>query len=169
FNTGRRAAGVLGYQDAWLDPIPEAALESFAGTGNPFSIGALTEGDHVVDVGAGSGLDSLIAGTMVGPNGHVIGVDMTDAMLGKARSASTQMGLDHVEFRRGYIERLPVPDGWADTVISNGVINLSPDKSLVLQEIHRVLRPGGRMYIGDILVEQEVPDDARGNIDLWTS
>lgn len=169
FNTGRKAAGVLDYQDSWIEGIPEAVLDSFAGTGNPFNTGEIVPGDHVVDVGSGAGVDSLIAATMVGRSGQVIGVDMTDAMLRKARSAAVDMELTQVEFRQGYIEQLPIPDNWADVVISNGVVNLSPDKSLVLREMSRVLRPGGTMLVADILVEKEVPEEARGNLDLWTN
>ena len=169
FNTGRKAARVLGYDDAWLEGIPDDAIESFAGTGNPLGLGEISKGDHVVDVGSGSGLDSLIAARMTGPHGRVVGVDMTEAMLNKATAGAERMGLDQVEFREGYAEALPLPNDWADVVISNGVLNLSPDKSRVLAEFHRVLRPGGRVHIGDILVERPVPDDARGDIDLWTN
>ncbi len=168
FHTGRPLAGILGYDDTWLDGIPESAIGSFAGTGNPFSLGQLKPGDRVVDVGSGAGIDSLIAAKMVGPNGRVVGVDMTPAMLAKARQAGQEAGLDNVEFREGFGESLPVLDGWADVVISNGVLNLMPDKSAALAEMARVLKPGGRLQIADILVEKAVPDGAKANIDLWT-
>ena len=168
FHTGRRLAGLLGYTEAWLVGIPEGAIESFAGTGNPFSLGELHPGDHVVDVGAGAGIDSLIAAKMVGATGQVIGVDMTPEMLGKAQQNARAAGLTNVEFQVGYGEALPVPDEWADVVISNGVLNLMPDKSGGLREMARVLKPGGRLQIGDIIVQKAVPEDAKRDIDLWT-
>jgi SAM-dependent methyltransferase len=168
FHTGRPLARLLGYPDEWLDKIPELSIESFAGTGNPFSLGELKPGDRIIDVGSGAGIDSLIAARMVAPNGEVIGIDMTPAMLEKASRASEESGLQNVEFRMGYAETLPIEDGWADVIISNGVLNLMPDKQAALKEMARVLKPGGRIQIGDILVQKEVPEDARGEIDLWT-
>ena len=135
--------------------------------GNPFSLGALRPGEHVLDVGSGAGLDCLIAARMVGVDGHVIGVEMTAAMIEKGRAAADTMGIDQVEFREGYMESLPVPDAWADVVISNGCINLAPDKSLVLNEMFRVLRPGGRLQVADVTVLKPVPSEAKGDIDLW--
>ena len=119
-------------------------------------------------MGSGSGTDSLIASQMVGPRGRVIGVDMTSAMLEKARQGAQETGAGNVEFKHGYIEDLPVEDGWADLVISNGVLNLSPDKARVFSDMYRVLRPGGRLQIADILVEIPVPEEAKANIELWT-
>jgi len=168
FHTGRRLARLVGYADEWLEGIPEKSIESFAGTGNPFSLGKILLGERVVDVGCGAGIDSLIAAKMVRPNGQVIGVDMTPAMLDKARSAAVEAGMGNVEFRHGYAESLPVPDGWADIVISNGVLNLMPDKSAALREMVRVLKPTGRLQIGDILVQKPVPESAKRKIDLWT-
>jgi len=168
FLVGRPLAAVLGYQEAWLAGIPEPTIASFAGTGNPFSVGALQPGEHVVDVGCGGGIDSLVATKMVGPSGRVIGVDMTPAMLEKARTSGAAAGLDNVEFRKGFGESLPVEDGWADVVISNGVLNLMPDKNAALQEMARVLKPGGRLQIGDILVQKAVPQSAKEDIALWT-
>jgi arsenite methyltransferase len=168
FFVGRPLARLLGYDDAWLDGVPEATIASFAGTGNPFSLGALAPGERVVDVGSGGGIDSLIAARMVGPSGRVIGVDMTPAMLDKARSSAVAAGMTNVEFREGFGESLPVEDGWADVVISNGVLNLMPDKDAALREMARVLKPGGRLQIGDILVQKPVPQSAKEDIALWT-
>ncbi len=168
FHTGWPLARMLGYPEEWVAALPAAAVESFAGTGNPFSLGEIQPGEQVVDVGSGAGFDSLIAARLVGPEGRVIGVDMTPAMRHKARAAAAEAGLGQVEFRDGYAESLPVPDAWADVVISNGVLNLCPDKFAVFQELCRVLRPGGRLQIGDILVQREVPQDAKDDIDLWT-
>lgn len=131
-------------------------------------MGELRPGERAVDVGCGAGIDSLIAGKMVGPEGRVIGVDMTQVMLEKARVAADEAGLENVEFHQSYAEELPVPDGWADVVISNGVLNLMPDKPSVLGEMFRALKPGGRLQIGDILVQKPVPEGAKRKIDLWT-
>jgi len=168
FHTGRPLANMLGYDEGWLEGLPAGSIASFAGTGNPFRIGLLRPGERVVDVGSGAGIDSLIAAKMVGPDGHVIGVDMTPAMLERARRSANEAALGHVEFHAGLAESLPVPDGWADVVISNGVLNLLPDKLAALQEMARVLKPAGRLQIGDILVQQAVPADAKQQIDLWT-
>ena len=148
--------------------MPEDSISSFAGTGNPFSLGVLQAGERVVDIGSGGGIDSLIAAGMVGEDGHVVGVDMTAAMLEKARAAAAVAGRDNVEFRQGFGEALPVSDAWADVVISNGVLNLMPDKAAALSEMSRVLKPGGRLQIGDILVQTAVPEDAKQHIELWT-
>jgi arsenite methyltransferase len=168
FHTGRPLARMLEYADEWLEGIPETSIESFAGTGNPFSLGELRPGERVVDLGSGAGIDSLIAAKMVGSEGRVIGVDMTSVMLQKARQAAKEAGLTNVEFREGYAEALPVDDGWADVVISNGVLNLVPDKAAALEEMARVLGPNGRLQIGDILVQKAVPESAKRKIDLWT-
>jgi arsenite methyltransferase len=167
FHTGRPLARLLGYEDAWLDGIPEPTIASLAGTGNPFSLGVLAMGEHVVDVGCGAGIDTLIASRMVGAEGHAIGVDMTPAMLAKARRSAVEMGVANVEFHEGIAESLPVPGEWADVVISNGVMNLFPDKVAGLREMARVLRPAGRLQIGDILVQKPIGDGAKRNIDLW--
>jgi arsenite methyltransferase len=168
FHTGRKLAGLLGYQEQWLEGIPERAIESFAGTGSPFSLGELQPGENVVDIGSGAGLDSLIAARMVGPQGRVIGIDMTPAMLEKARQAASAADLDNITFRQGYGEALPIEDDWADVIISNGVLNLMPDKITGLQEMARVLKPKGRLQIGDILVQKEVPLSAKQDIELWS-
>ena len=168
FHTGRPLTKIVGYKDEWLQGVSESAVESFAGTGNPFAMGALVSGEKVVDIGSGGGIDSLIAARMVGPDGQVAGIDMTPAMLEKARATAAESGIENIEFREGYMEKIPVPDGWADVVISNGVLNLTPDKRKTLSEMYRVLRPGGRLQIGDILVNREVPEEAKRRIDLWT-
>jgi SAM-dependent methyltransferase len=168
FHTGRKLAKIVGYADEWIDALPEGAVESMAGTGNPFSAGALRPGENVVDAGSGAGADSLIAARMVGPAGRVIGVDMTPEMLAKARRNAEQAGLANVEFREGYLEALPVPDHWADVVISNGVLNLVPSKEQALAEMYRVLKPGGRLQIADIALQKPVPEDATSDVSLWT-
>jgi SAM-dependent methyltransferase len=168
FHTGRPLAERLGYEEEWLDRVPPSALASFAGTGNPFAAGIIHEGAHVVDVACGAGLDSLIAAHMVGGSGRVVGVDMTEAMLDRASEAAEVAGVANVDFRLGLAEELPVSDGWADTVISNGALNLVPNKLDALSEMARVLRPGGMLQIGDIAVERPVPSDAKADIDLWT-
>jgi SAM-dependent methyltransferase len=168
FHTGRPLTYLLGYKEEWLAGIPESSIESFAGTGNPFSLGELQPGEQVVDVGCGAGIDTLIAAKMVGSKGRVIGVDMTPAMLNKARHAAAESGCENVQFRQGYGEALPVPDGWADVIISNGVLNLMPDKAAGLGEMARALKENGRLQIGDILVQKAVPASAKRKIDLWT-
>ena len=168
FHTGRPLAEMLGYTAAMLEPLPAENLSSFAGTGNPFLFGDLQPGEKVVDVGCGAGTDTLIAAMQVGPRGAVIGVDMTPEMRERAAAGAKALGLEQVEIRAGYAEELPVPDGWADVVISNGVVNLCPDKQQVFRELVRVLRPGGRIQIGDILVHRDVPQDARDDIALWS-
>lgn len=169
FHTGRFLANRLGYDDALVSALPDAAVESFAGVANPFSLRPLATGERVVDVGSGAGFDSFIAAHQVGSSGKVVGVDMTDEMLSKARATATMLGFDHVAFRQGLAESLPVDDGWADVVISNGVINLCADKRAVFADIHRVLRPGGRLQFADIANGQPVPEAAINNIDLWTA
>ncbi|MEM7028645.1 MAG: methyltransferase domain-containing protein [Chloroflexota bacterium] len=169
FHTGRPLlTNILSYDNAWLDAIADEAIDSAAGTGNPFREHPLLPGDNVVDVGCGAGIDSLIAADMVGPRGKVIGVDMTPAMLAKAQTAAEKMQVENVSFRQGFAESLPVLGQWADVVISNGVLNLFPDKEAGLAEMARVLKPNGRLQIADILVQKPVPEAAKDNIDLWT-
>ena len=158
----------VGYDESLMSGIPELSIESFAGTGNPFSLGPIAAGEHVVDVGSGAGIDRVIAALKVGPDGAVIGVDMTPAMVDKARRSAEGAGITNVEFRQGYAESLPVSDGWADVVISNGALNLVPDKVAVLRELNRALKPGARLQIADIVVHRAVPDEAKTDIDLWT-
>lgn len=168
FHTGRPLTRIVEYRDEWLEGVPENVISCFAGTGNPFLVAELHPGERVVDLGCGAGIDTFIAARQVGPEGQVLGIDMTQEMLAQARSAREQSGLTNTEFREGHLEEIPVGDGWADVVISNGAINLSPDKKRVYSEINRVLTPGGRMQIADILVQKPVSQEAKERIDLWT-
>jgi arsenite methyltransferase len=168
FHTGRALAKIVQYREEWLAAVPEEVLASFAGTGNPFSMGEMKPGEKVVDLGCGAGIDSFIAASQVGPTGAVLGMDMTPEMLAKGRAAAAKARLPQLEFRQGYLEQIPLPDGWADVVISNGVVNLCPDKEAAFREIYRVLKPGGRIQIGDILVSKPVSASAKLKIDLWT-
>jgi len=169
FHTGRELARRLGYDEAFVKSLPDEAVESFAGVANPFALRNLAKGERVVDVGSGGGFDSFVAADQVGPTGKVIGVDMTEEMLTKSRSTAAKLGLANVEFREGLAEDLPVESGWADVVISNGVINLCAEKKAVFSEIFRVLRPGGRLQFADIANGKSVPETAMQNIDLWTA
>jgi len=167
FPTGRTWAQALDYPPE-LEHVPESAVESFAGLSNPWQLGRLAVGEHVLDVGSGSGTDSLIAAQMVGPEGRVVGVDMTTKMLEKARASAAELGVSNVEFVEGEAERLPFEAESFDVVISNGVIDLIPDKDAVYAEIFRVLKPGGRIQIGDVTIQRPVSEESKGNIDLWT-
>jgi arsenite methyltransferase len=167
FPTGRHWAEDLGYPPE-LANVPEASVESFAGVANHFVLGGIAEGATVLDLGCGAGTDLLIAAQMVGPAGRAIGIDMTPTMLERARRSAEQMGLDNVELYEGLIESLPLEDESVDVVISNGVIDLVPDKDAVFTEIDRVLKPGGRLQIADVIIHKEVSEDARKRIDLWT-
>jgi arsenite methyltransferase len=168
FHTGRPLAARLGYDPAIVDALPDRAVESFAGVGNPFSLRTIEPGERVVDVGSGAGFDSFVAAHQVGPDGTVVGIDMTVEMLAKATDTAGLLGLSHVEFRHGLAEDLPVDNAWADVVISNGVINLCADKRAVFDEIHRVLRPGGALQFADIANGRPVPIEAMRDVDLWT-
>ena len=168
FHTGRPLAARLGYDDAIVDSLPDRAVESFAGVANPFSLRRLEPGERVIDVGSGAGFDAFVAARLVGPGGAVVGVDMTPEMLKKSSESADALGAHNVEFRDGLAEAMPVEDGWADVVISNGVINLCPDKQRVFAEIHRVLKPGGRLQFADIANGRPVPPEALRDIDLWT-
>jgi SAM-dependent methyltransferase len=167
FPTGRSWAEDLDYP-AELANVPDQAVGSFAGVANPFSLGRLQPGERVLDLGSGAGTDSLVAAQMVGEEGSVTGIDMTEAMLKKARSAAAEMGMTNVEFVEGEAEKLPFPDESFDVVISNGVIDLIPDKDAVFAELHRVLVPGGRIQVADVTIQNPVSAEGRRNIDLWT-
>jgi SAM-dependent methyltransferase len=168
FPTGRSWAAELGYPEPELSRVPDASVESFAGVANHWLLGRLEPGSVVLDLGCGAGTDLLIAAQMVGADGHVIGVDMTTAMLDRTRASAAEMGLGNVELHEALIESLPLEDGLVDVMISNGVIDLVPDKEAVFDEIDRVLRPGGRLQIADVVIHHEVSEDARKRIDLWT-
>jgi arsenite methyltransferase len=168
FPTGRAWAQELGYPEPELARVPDASVESFAGVANHWVLGRIDPGAVVLDLGCGAGTDLLIAAQMTGPSGRVIGVDMTAAMLRQVRASAEDMGLDNVDTHESLIESLPLEDASVDVVISNGVIDLVPDKDAVLDEIDRVLRPGGRLQVADVVIHHEVSEDARKRIDLWT-
>ena len=168
FHTGRPLAARLGYPDDVVDALPDRAVESFAGVGNPFSLRPLHDGERLVDLGSGGGFDCFVAAQAVGAQGAVVGVDMTPEMLAKSRSTAEELGLDNLEFREGLLEAVPVEDGWADVVISNGVIHLCADKAAVFAEAYRVLRPGGALQFADIANGKPLPEAAVCEIDLWT-
>ena len=169
FHTGRRLAQRLGYDPAVVDSMPDAAVESFAGVANPFSLRSLEQGEKVVDAGSGGGFDCFVAAHQTGPQGQIAGIDMLPEMLEKSRTSAEIMGLKNVQFREGLLEEIPLEDAWADVVISNGVINLCADKKRVFAELRRLLRPGGWLQFGDIANGKPVPDSAVRNIDLWTA
>jgi arsenite methyltransferase len=168
FPTGRAWARELGYPEPELSRVPEATVASFAGVANHWTLGRIEPGTVVLDLGCGAGTDLLIAAQMTGPAGRAVGVDMTPSMLERARASARDMGLSNVELHESLIETLPMPDASVDVVISNGVIDLVPDKNVVFDEIDRVLRPGGRLQIADVVIHHEVSEDARARIDLWT-
>lgn len=161
------AAGVLGYDADELAQLPAFVTAAFAGVGNPFQMRPLAAGDVVIDLGSGAGMDCLLAGRRVGEGGRVVGFDMTDAMLERARAGAEAAGLKQVEFRKSDIGGLPFDDDSADVAISNGVINLSPDKAKVFAELYRVVRPGGRIQFADIVIDQDLSEAARNDIELW--
>jgi arsenite methyltransferase len=167
FPTGRAWAEDLDYPPE-LANVPDTAADSFAGVANPFALGRLEAGERVVDLGCGAGTDSLVAAQMVGQNGHVTSIDMTPEMLEKARAATAELGMTNVDFLEGEIERLPLANESVDVVISNGVIDLVPDKDAVFAEIFRVLRPGGRMQVADVTIQNPVSEEGRRDVDLWT-
>jgi len=167
FPTGRAWALDLGYPEDLLARVPEASCESFAGVANPFSMGALQPGEDVLDVGSGAGMDSLVAAQMVGASGSVTGIDMTPEMVVKARGSVAEMGLGNVTIVEGSAEHLPFDDACFDVVISNGVIDLIPDKDAVFSEITRVLRPGGRIQLADVTIQNPVSEESKRDIDLW--
>jgi SAM-dependent methyltransferase len=168
FHTGYHLAAILGYPQTWVESLPPGAVISMAGTGNPFALGDIRSGERVVDCGSGAGADALIAARLTGPTGSVIGVDMTAEMLATARANAAEARLTNVEFREGLLEALPVETAWADVVISNGVLNLVPDKAAALAEMHRVLAPGGRLQAVDIVLERAVSVGSKQDVSLWT-
>jgi arsenite methyltransferase len=168
FPTGRSWAQELGYPEPELSRVPDATVESFAGVANHWLLGRIDPGSVVLDLGCGAGTDLLIAAQMTGLTGRVIGVDMTASMLDRARASAEEMGLSNVELHEALIEAVPIGDASVDVVISNGVIDLLPDKDAVFHEIDRVLRPGGRLQLADVVIHHEVSEDARKRIDLWT-
>ena len=168
FPTGREWAQDLGYPQPELSLVPDATVASFAGVANPFTLGRIEPGATVLDLGCGAGTDLLIAAQMSGPEGRAIGVDMTASMVARAHASASEMDLENVELHESLIESVPVADGSVDVVISNGVIDLVPDKPAVFAEIDRVLKPGGRLQLADVVIHTEVSEDARDRIDLWT-
>ena len=168
FPTGRAWAQELGYPEPELSRVPDATVEGFAGVANHWLLGRVEPGETVLDLGCGAGTDLLIAAQMAGPTGRAMGVDMTTAMLERADASAREMGLENVALHEALIERVPLGDGSVDVVIPNGVIDLVPDKDAVLDEIDRVLRPGGRLQFADVVIHTEVSEDARARIDLWT-
>ena len=168
FHTGREALTRIGYDPELYDALPEETIASFAGTGNPFRLGPIHHGDVVVDVGSGSGFDALIAARLVGTKGRVVGIDMTAEMIEKAQAGANSMELNNVEFSSGLADDLPLPNDFADVIISNGVLNLTPDKKKTLKEWARVLKWGGRLFVGDIVIEKKMTQEALDDISLWT-
>ena len=169
FHTGRQLARQLGYPERLINRVPDEAVEAFAGVANPVMAGPIAAGTKVVDVGSGGGFDSLVMSRLVGKAGHVIGVDMTPEMLEQTRASAEALQLGQVELRQGDAEALPVDDASVDVVISNGVLNLTTDKNTAFSEIMRVLKPGGRLLLGDIVVAEELSEGVRNDIDLWTA
>ena len=168
FPTGRAWALDLGYPPELLARVPDGSAESFAGVANPFSLGPLQPGEEVLDLGSGAGTDSLVAAQMVGAEGSVTGIDMTPEMIAKARASADELATGNVQFVESEAERLPFTDASFDVVISNGVIDLIPDKAAVFAELFRVLRPGGRLQLADVTIQRPVSEEGRRNIDLWT-
>jgi arsenite methyltransferase len=168
FPTGRSWAQELGYPEPELSRVPDATAQSFAGVANHWLLGKIEPGSVVLDLGCGAGTDLLIAAQMTGPTGRVIGIDMTASMLDRAQASADEMGLANVELHEALIEALPIEDASLDVVISNGVIDLVPNKDAVFDEIDRALRPGGRLQLADVVIHNEVSEDARKRIDLWT-
>lgn len=169
FHTGTDAAARCGYAVSDYNDLPPAAVESFAGVANPFSLRELQEGETVVDLGSGAGFDCFVAAQKVGGSGRVFGIDMTEEMLQKSRDTAKSLDLPQLDFKEGFIEELPFDDNSVDVVVSNGVINLCPDKRKVFDEIFRVLKPGGHLQFADIANSKPVPQAAIDNIDLWTA
>lgn len=169
FEMGRALAERLGYQAEHLDRVPQAAIDSFAGVGYHFDLAEFRDGEQVLDLGSGSGMDVFVAALLVGDTGRVTGVDMTEEQLAKSRQLRDEHGFENVSFEHGYIEDLPFEEDAFDVVVSNGVVNLSAEKDRVFEEVNRVLRPGGRLLLSDIISETQMPESIKSDEDLWAS
>ena len=168
YPTGKAGLKGQSYDPEILNSLPDNALSSYCGVGNPFTMGLINEGETVLDVGCGAGVDSLVAATMVGPNGEVVGIDLIPEMLDRAKKNLKRTPFLNVSFEKASAEDLPFPDASFDVVISNGVINLIPDKLKALKEVHRVLKPFGRLMIADQVLTVDLPDDAESMVANWT-
>jgi len=166
---GRRLTEYIGYPPEWLEGLPEPAVRLFSGTGNPLALVSLREGMTVVDIGCGPGMDCLLAARMVAPSGKAIGIDMTEAMLERAWKNKEASGLGNVVFYQGQAEDIPLEDGVADVVISNGVINLCPCKETVMKEAYRLLKPGGILAVSDVFLKEPLDQQLQDDPEAWTS
>jgi arsenite methyltransferase len=167
YPTGQDGLNLQGYPPEVIRDFPPEVRAAFCGVGNPFSLGPLAHGDAVLDIGCGAGVDSLVAAVLVGAGGHVTGIDVTPAMIERARANQARLSLANVTFQVGEAEALPFPDGTFDAVISNGVFNLSLDKAKALQEAHRVLKPGGRLMLADMVLVAALPPDQADKVENW--
>ena len=167
YPTGKDGMDLQGYPPEVIRDFPPEVLAAFCGVGNPFSLGPLNPGDAVLDIGCGAGVDSLVAARLVGEGGRVTGIDVTDAMIERARANQARLGLKHVRFQVGEAEALPFPDATFDAIISNGVFNLTFNKEKALQETHRVLKPGGRLMLADMVLVAALPPDQAGKVENW--
>lgn len=168
YQTGKAGARSLGYDDALLDQVPEDVLNAFCGVGNPFSLGEISQGCNVLDIGCGAGFDLMVARRRTGAEGRVCGVDLSPEMIERTRTNLARVGCDGIEVYHVQSEHLPFADSTFDVVISNGVINLSPAKAELFAEIHRVLKPGGRIQIADMMLDKELPAHLAGSLEAWS-